>query len=505
MKKDDYINSVLSAFVGRNKDMIKAELEAHLADRIERFVEMGYTEDQAEQMAVEKMGDAKEVGVSLTKLHSRKSAAAASIILFLIYAVVSISMLFLLYEWRSDINLGKLGAEYLFLLLSVSGLIISNKFKSFLPTLISLLFTILMIAVKIKLSFHSMLLFSAYTLLSGRLDEFLIITQDDNKLDNRILFYLTIAFYSLWLIAHLFTFINVFKFNKLQYSKSKAKCESVFRTVLIITAVFFTFVTAVVTLAKVTDEYGMEYGWINAVYYDGICILESDEQCDIEDCYYDDFYISSKRYMSGVEYKNAFGDHGYSGACLASEEKYNDSIEYYRKEYDCYYTYSKKYIAVVPFCIDKTVSPDDIQNYYQPCFDNVKWYDTANTEEIIVAMNRDTDPIDTGVTVVGLYDVSERSDYEIVYGIRDMVWGLGTTGEGLNEGYESFSENDIKRFEAITNSKYLGDDGNETHIYHFMIDDRIDMLVFFPEKNVTYYHGYECLLEHSFERSPMYR
>lgn len=54
MKKDDYINSVLSSFVGRNKEMIKDELESHFEDRIERFVEMGYTSSQAEQMAVEK-------------------------------------------------------------------------------------------------------------------------------------------------------------------------------------------------------------------------------------------------------------------------------------------------------------------------------------------------------------------------------------------------------------------------------------------------------------------
>lgn len=503
MKKDDYIEAVLSSFKGRNKKMIKDELSTHLDDRIERFVEMGYSLSRADEMAVEKMGDAKEVGVSLTKLHSRKSAAAASIILFLIYAAITLFLLFHL--WQCDVNLYMLCGEAAFLILSVIGLLSSNRLKNCFPAVISFLFTIVMIVTKAFMGFHSMLLFGAYILLSGRLDEFLIITQVDNKLDNRILFYLTIAFYSLWLIAHIFTFSNIFKFEKIKYSKQNLQQESVFKGMIIMAAVFFTVITAVLTVSKLTDDYGMAYGWINAVYFDGICILESDEQCDIEACYYDDFYISSKRYMKDVEYKNAFGDHGYSGACLASEEKYNDSIEYYRKEYDCYYTYSKKYIAVVPFCIDETASPDDIQNYYQPCFDNVKWNEAAEEKEISVAMNRDTDPIDTGVTVVRLYDVSERSDYEIVYGIRDMVWGLGTPSEGLNEGYESFSENDIKRFEAITNSKYLGDDGNETHIYHFMIDDRIDMLVFFPEKKVTYYHGYECLLEHSFERSPMYR
>lgn len=504
MKKDDYIDAVLTSFKGRNKKIIKDELSSHLDDRIERFVEMGYSLSRADEMAVEKMGDAKEVGVSLTKLHSRKSAAAASIILFLIYAAITLFLLFHL--WQCDVNLYMLCGEAAFLILSVIGLLSSNRLKNSFPAVISFLFTIVMIVTKAFMGFHSMLLFGAYILLSGRLDEFLIITQVDNKLDNRILFYLTIAFYSLWLIAHIFTFSNIFKFEKIKYAKQNLQQESVFKGMIIMVAVFFTVITAVLTVSKLTDDYGMSFQNDNASYYDGVCILESEEECDIKSFYYSNFNLLSKRYLHNKPDKFEFGDKNFGGGSMSYDNRYNDSLTYMRNNWDInYYTYSKKYIAVVPFCIDETASPDDEQNYYQPCFDNVKWYDTANTEEIIVAMNRDTDPIDTGVTVIRLYDVSERSDYEIVYGIRDMVWGLGTTGEGLNEGYESFSENDIKRFEAITNSKYLGDDGNETHIYHFMIDDRIDMLVFFPEKKVTYYHGYECLLEHSFERSPMYR
>lgn len=504
MKKDDYIDAVLSSFKGRNKKMIKDELSTHLDDRIERFVEMGYSFSRADEMAVEKMGDAKEVGVSLTKLHSKKSAAAASISLLLIYAAITLFLLFNL--WQCDVNLYMLCGEAVFLILSVIGLLSSNRLKNSFPAVISFLFTIVMIVTKAFMGFHSMLLFGTYTLFSGRLDEFLIVTQVDNKIDNKILFAFTIAFYSLWLIAHIFTFSNILKFEKIKYSKQNVQQESVFKVMIIMVAVFFTVITTVLTVSKLTDEYGMSTQYENASYYDGVCILESEEKCDIENFYYNNFYLSSRRYRHIKTDKFEFGDQTYGGGSMSFDNRYNDSLTYMHNNWDInYYTYSKKYIAVVPFCIDETASPDDEQNYYQPCFDNVKWYDTANTEEITVAMNRDTDPIDTGVTVVGLRNVSEESDYGIVYGIRDMVWGLGTPGEGLNEGYESFSENDIKRFEAITHSKYLGDDGNETHIYHFMIDDRIDMLVFFPEKKVTYYHGYECLLEHSFERSPMYR
>lgn len=120
MKKDDYINSVLSSFVGRNKEMIKDELESHLEDRIERFVEMGYTSSQAEQMAVEKMGNAEILGAEMTKIHSKRTAVDT----FCVLLIANIGWLILLFltflAWGSEVSLLTLGAEYMFLFLSQS-------------------------------------------------------------------------------------------------------------------------------------------------------------------------------------------------------------------------------------------------------------------------------------------------------------------------------------------------------------------------------------------------
>ena len=49
---------------------IRSELRAHMEDRMEEFLEDGYTEEEAQRMALEVMGDAGEVGEALDKEHS---------------------------------------------------------------------------------------------------------------------------------------------------------------------------------------------------------------------------------------------------------------------------------------------------------------------------------------------------------------------------------------------------------------------------------------------------
>ena len=170
MKKDDYINSVLSSFVGRNKEMIKDELESHLEDRIERFVEMGYTSSQAEQMAVEKMGNAEILGAKMTKIHSKRTAVDT----FCVLLIANIGWLILLFltflAWGSEVSLLTLGAEYMFLFLSTISLIAANKLKYEPIALISFMCTAIFAAGEIILGFHSLLLYGAYFIFSGNIE-----------------------------------------------------------------------------------------------------------------------------------------------------------------------------------------------------------------------------------------------------------------------------------------------------------------------------------------------
>ncbi|KGK91304.1 hypothetical protein DP73_04065 [Desulfosporosinus sp. HMP52] len=69
-KGEKYIEDILS-YVKFSFDRyaIKTELESHLLDKIEDYTKAGQGED-AEQLAITDMGDAKEIGLELNKQHS---------------------------------------------------------------------------------------------------------------------------------------------------------------------------------------------------------------------------------------------------------------------------------------------------------------------------------------------------------------------------------------------------------------------------------------------------
>ena len=67
--------SFLKSAVSRISDnatraKVKAELSAHIEDSAERYIEIGYTDEQAREKAVEKMGSPEELSEYLGKIHS---------------------------------------------------------------------------------------------------------------------------------------------------------------------------------------------------------------------------------------------------------------------------------------------------------------------------------------------------------------------------------------------------------------------------------------------------
>ncbi|KTE89926.1 permease prefix domain 1-containing protein [Desulfitobacterium hafniense] len=61
---DDFLRTVLSYVkFSFDKKAIRSELESHLWDRIEDYLEQGYEEEAAVHLAVEGMGEPKEIGI----------------------------------------------------------------------------------------------------------------------------------------------------------------------------------------------------------------------------------------------------------------------------------------------------------------------------------------------------------------------------------------------------------------------------------------------------------
>ncbi|MCW3488934.1 permease prefix domain 1-containing protein [Dethiobacter alkaliphilus] len=71
MPKDKFLAEVLShiKFPFDRRD-IRSELEQHIADKTNHYLEKGYDRENAEERAVNEMGDAREIGIELNKEHN---------------------------------------------------------------------------------------------------------------------------------------------------------------------------------------------------------------------------------------------------------------------------------------------------------------------------------------------------------------------------------------------------------------------------------------------------
>lgn len=487
MKKDDYINSVLSAFVGRNKAMIKDELESHIEDRMDRFVEMGYTSEQADQMAVEKMGNAEILGARMTKIHSKKTLNNICFILFFVYIGLSVALSMTFLAWGSEVCLLTLGTEYLFLFLSIISLLLANRLKSNGPAIISLLFTSIFFIGKTIFGFHSILLYGVYFIISGHIDDFIIISQLQNGITSNLLLVLTIIFYSLWIISYVFTFINIYKFDKLKYSKKDVFRESIFKKSIILVLILFAAATAVLFGFKLSDGIGDHLDGTSHSYYDEVCIIESDELCDIKEGYYAS--VSSpqslyKRYDWSSMYASSKGYKLISYDCIGSARAYNNALSYSFYTLKSQYVNSKKYVTAIPVHFD-----DDTPI---PCFDSVQWYDTNEVKEITGSLNREVDPVQTDDYKIEICNVSAMTDEEAIVHVKKVIESFDITSY-------YFDDDDIERIAGATNSRYAGfeqKDVNTLNMHHFIMDDRIDIYIENKSGCVQFFKDNEFICEY---------
>lgn len=70
-KKDKFLEEVLIYIkFPFDRDDIKSEIECHILDKIDYYTKQGYDKKTAEQLAINDMGDAKEIGIELNKQHN---------------------------------------------------------------------------------------------------------------------------------------------------------------------------------------------------------------------------------------------------------------------------------------------------------------------------------------------------------------------------------------------------------------------------------------------------
>ncbi len=101
---EDYLNSVIPQKISETtKARLRAEIECHICDRADFYMEIGYDEDAAFEKAIEQMGEGEEVKVEFESLYEDSSLKGVLIFLY-ISAVNLISVAFNLGYWFLDHN-----------------------------------------------------------------------------------------------------------------------------------------------------------------------------------------------------------------------------------------------------------------------------------------------------------------------------------------------------------------------------------------------------------------
>lgn len=74
---------------------VLAEIEAHIEEKKEYYIEIGYCEEEAEAKAIEEMGDAEETAVSLNGLYSQRWYKLPLNIFTIVFCLLSLAYIFL--------------------------------------------------------------------------------------------------------------------------------------------------------------------------------------------------------------------------------------------------------------------------------------------------------------------------------------------------------------------------------------------------------------------------
>lgn len=90
MNEKEFLQQATSKIYNfRKKQVIASELHDHILLKQQRFMEMGYTEEESEEKAVDTMGDAQEIAKELGELHKSKFNWVDFLALLITLAVIS--------------------------------------------------------------------------------------------------------------------------------------------------------------------------------------------------------------------------------------------------------------------------------------------------------------------------------------------------------------------------------------------------------------------------------
>lgn len=324
----DYINIVLSKINNKNqKTLIAEELEAHLDDRIDYYVNAGYDMATATAKANAHMGraeDAELAGEQLNIMHTAKYKA------FIVAAFILI-------------NLGSLYLFWNLLLFGFNDGFITGWFGLFFSAAYLIyVFIQLFTAIKIKNSFlacscavmvvfHGLFMigyvpsvFCFYEIIIGKGSELWDLLLNYNwQCRSATVYVLSALFLIVSLSVSLVSIMQIIKFNRLKNGRNYYKTEKKIKITIAVLLVFVISVTAAAWFLYKNQHNFSRNEWI-----DGFYLIESDERIDpqsIEN--YDDKRIELRAPL--------LADYDMELICDSYEEEFDKEAEEF--DWDAYY------------------------------------------------------------------------------------------------------------------------------------------------------------------------
>lgn len=388
---NNYVSAVLKKIRGKNhRQSISKELQAHIDDRTEYYINAGYDEETARLKANDDMGeDAETVGQQLGSIHQDYS------FLNFIYAIINAVLLFffiaiIIFSIETDGD----GNPFLMLtrishLWLLSAFVITMLAELYFALKFKLMFTA--ICIPVNLLCYSVLtagyvpvVFAFYKLIKGEFQSYIRFTSFyEVKLENSNISAMSIAFISICIILSLLSLYVVFRFSKLKYGLKTVKLESILKTV-ILTILLFVSAVFGYTYFAIENAYDLEYD--NSTF-EGAYVIESNKPVapesikDYDKNYLDIHYDWSSEHVH--DWDNVFyHEEDEDIECNSSYEIYLEGETDVSCKVDRIYAEfkpTKKYVMVVP--VFEVYGEDDNSNK-QIDFAKGKWLDTSKEHTV---------------------------------------------------------------------------------------------------------------------------
>lgn len=268
MNRKEFIDEVMHYIVDKsNRPLIVEELNNHIDDRIECYLEQGFSLEEAEELAVKRMGSAQVIGNQMSALYDRRERIASVVALL----ILSLSWVVKAFLSKPD---GMLDMDYISnecMLIFVMGLMFtdSKRFRSGILAAMSLATSVLSVAYILWVNaghfVSSLVIYVSYALKG----EISTITQLSNMnvqvIAGTKFVILSVILYALIIALTLANFIFILRSKTDSYSKKEMIAQKVVGIVgMVIIFVSFTMDCADLVFVLQADDY---YDYSYALVY----------------------------------------------------------------------------------------------------------------------------------------------------------------------------------------------------------------------------------------------